>query len=214
MDWLKLYKECERAAVIKDISLASQSKTPFCQKPKRVILSMWEEHYLKGADILQAGLTQAYGEDGIARWTSDLVSRQELCIRLATHRIPLAFYLGHGREQGWSGYRGLRIHHLHQPAEPMGLIVSLSCNTLDFGRQLIEEGYVQAFLGSEQSMKVSGVARLVCLFSTVFYNKNSLLNTANDLLEITEEYVSLSNSKELHEVWSQLKFLGSGTTNI
>lgn len=214
MDWLKLYQECEQLAVVKESSLTDPKKILLSREPKRVILAMWKSSYLRRANTLQVGLKSAYGEAGVARWTSDLVGRQDLCHRLATHRIPLAFYLGHGRERGWSGYRGLRIHHLQQPAEPVGLVVSLSCRTLVFGRQLVEKGYARAFLGSDQAMGVPGLTRLVATIANVFANENRLLKTADDFLTITDRYVTLSTSDELQDVWSQLQLIGPRTTKI
>lgn len=214
MNWLELYQECDLVAAAKRSSLAAVSVASPNLTPQRVILSMWNASYLRRADTLQAGLKRAYGKAGVARWTADLVGRRELSHRLATHRIPLAFYLGHGRERGWAGYRGLRIHHLQQPAEPMGLVVSLSCRTLEFGRQLVEEGYALAFLGSDQAMGVPGLTRLVGTIATVFSAENGPPKTADDLLSATDRYVSRSTSVELQDAWAQLQLLGPGKTQI
>ena len=214
MDWLKLYQECEKVEAARGTPLATSNKTLGNLKPQRVILSMWKETYLRRADTLQEGLNKAYGEAGVAQWTANLDRRQEVSHRQATHRIPLVFYLGHGRERGWSGYRGLRIHHLQPPVEPMGLVVSLSCRTLDFGRELVKEGYAQAFLGADEAMGIPGLTRLVATIATVFANEYNFLNTADDFLTFTDRYVSLSTSVELHNVWSQLQLLGPGTTKI
>lgn len=215
MDWLNLYHECEQVAAARRSSLAVAASDFSLKLPaKRVILAMWKESYLRRADTLQKSLEKAYGEVGVGRWTADLVSRQELSHRLTTHRIPLVFYLGHGRERGWAGYRGLRIHHLAPPPEPMGLVVSLSCRTLEFGRQLVGEGYAQAFLGADDAMGVPGLTKLVSILARVFAAKNGPPATADDLLSATHQYVSRSNSVELKDAWAQLQFLGPGTTQI
>ena len=177
-------------------------------------MSMWKESYLRRADTLQNGLKIAYGETGVARWTADLVGRRELGHLLATHRIPLAFYMGHGRERGWAGYRGLRIHHLQQPLEPMGLVVSLSCRTLEFGRQLVEEGFAQAFLGSDQAIRIPGLTKLVGIFAPIFASKTGPPRAANDLISITDQFVSLSTSAELQDTWAQFQLIGAQTTQI
>lgn len=216
MDWLNLYQECERVAATRGSSLVATSPgdVQVLTAPQRVILSMWKDSYLRRADTLQAGLKKAYGETGVSRWTADLVSRRELSNRLAQHRIPLAFYLGHGRERGWSGYRGLRIHHLQPPAVPLGLVVSLSCRTLEFGQQLVGEGYAKSFLGSDQAMAVSGLTRLVGIFASVFAAESGPPKTAADLIAATDQYVSQSTSLELQDAWRQLQLLGPETTQI
>lgn len=214
MDWLKLHQECALVAAAKEESLTAPSPASLNLLPQRVILSMWKASYLRRADTLQVGLEKAYGEVGVARWTSDLVSRQDLADRLATHQIPLAFYLGHGRERGWAGYRGLRIHHLKPPIKPMGLVVSLSCRTLEFGRQLLGEGYAQAFLGSEEAMSIAGLTKLVGNIASVFAVENGPPKTADNMLSALEQYVSQSNSVELKNTWDQLQLLGPGSTQI
>lgn len=214
MDWLKLYQECELVAAAKETPLATASKDLVNSSPQRVILSMWKGSYLRRADTLQAGLEKAYGTAGVARWTADLIGRRELSQRLASQPISLAFYLGHGRERGWAGYRGLRFHHLQQPSDPMGLVVSLSCRTLEFGRQLVGEGYAQAFVGSEQAMGVSGLTRLVSTFATAFAAESGPPKIANDLLSAIDRYVTRSTSVELKDTWAQLQLLGPGTTRI
>ncbi|WP_107039775.1 hypothetical protein [Brumimicrobium mesophilum] len=214
MDWIKLYHECEQVTAVKEKALTDPSNSLITLEPQRVILAMWKETYLRRSNTLQIGLEKAFGENGVARWTADLVGRQDLSQRLATHRIPLAFYLGHGHERGWSGYRGLRIHHMQKPAEPIGLVVSLSCRSLDFGHQLVEKGYAQSFLGSDQAMKVAGLTKLVAVIANVFAENGSLLKTVEEFLIITDKYVSISTSDELKEAWSQLQLLGPKTTQI
>jgi hypothetical protein len=215
MDWLSLYHECELVAAARQQNLAAAAGDVSPKLPtKRVVLGMWKESYLRRADVLQASLENAYGEVGVGRWTADLVSRRELSRRLVTHRIPLLFYLGHGRERGWAGYRGLRIHHLEPPPEPMGLVVSLSCRTLEFGRQLVGEGYAQAFLGADDAMGVPGLTKLVSILARVFATESGLPATAADLLSATQQYVSRATSVELKDAWAQLQLLGPGTTQI
>lgn len=215
MDWMALHTEVEKVnASLLSKQTESTSAQLVCQRPRRLVLAMWKDSYLRRADTLQSGLEKAYGKAGVERWTADLVSRTSLSQKLATHRIPLAVYLGHGRERGWSGYRGLRLHHLRPPAEPVGLLVSLSCETLAFGQQLLEEGYVQAFLGSKYALAIPGLTRLVGGLARVFSMEEKPPITAAELMSKLDEYVSASSSVELKEVWSQLQLIGNPSTSI
>jgi hypothetical protein len=88
-----------------------------------------------------------------ARWTAYEVDRDTVALRLG--RGPgLAVYVGHGRPVGWVGYAGLRAHHL-EPDEPVGALVSLTCQTasrrrtgLSFAEALPLRGVAAATLGA------------------------------------------------------------------
>lgn len=175
----------------------------------RVVLSMWRESYLRRAAVLQRGMKEAWGEDLVDAWTADLYDRDELVHKLATNPVELAIYLGHGRAYGWSGYRGLRWHHLeaHAPKHPIGGLISISCNNLAFGRKLLEEGRVGAFLGSEEALPVAPSFRLIDLLGEVIASSKPL--TFGALYTDISQAVRSLDRPEVTGTWEAMSLLGN-----
>ena len=184
---------------------------PVAVGPRRVVMAMWKETYLRRARHLLAALRTAYGPAGTADWSADRTDRSHLITRLATAHVPLAFYLGHGRERGWTGYRGLRWHHLeHRPfRRPLGALVSLSCSNLEFGRKWVGEGRAQAFLGSPEPVRVTGLVRLVSTIADCFSGRPPAPPvTIGQLVEQIDRRVDVRGEGELSEAWDKFILLG------
>ncbi|MCU7830809.1 MAG: hypothetical protein KZQ85_17255 [Candidatus Thiodiazotropha sp. (ex Myrtea sp. 'scaly one' KF741663)] len=117
------------------------------------VLSQWQPRYLQLArrieDILQQQHTAVY------RWTSDMMFREDMIKGLGTG-LAAAIYVGHGRPNGWVGYRGTRAQHFDSPAsEPLGALFSLCCRTasrrrtgVSFAEKIILSGVAGAVFGS------------------------------------------------------------------
>lgn len=91
------------------------------------------------------------------------VGRAELVAALL--RGPqLVVYLGHGRARGWSGYQGVRWHHLDTsaPIQPVGVVIALACDTLapgrdgiGFGERWVRSGRASAYVGAAGSIDIA-----------------------------------------------------------
>ncbi|MGB3800128.1 MAG: hypothetical protein WA952_09965 [Lewinella sp.] len=209
IDWLTYYAEAEEGRE----SQRAVAMPVYQDRPTRVVLAMWKETYLRRAADLCAALTHAYGAAGVRNWSADRVGRNDLVRRLAGGPIPLAFYLGHGRPRGWSGYRGLRYRHL--AAVPggtvpgIGALISLSCSTLDFGKQLIDGGRAGAFLGAAVPLPIPGLLRLLAEFGAVYRDDGPPPATMAELMDQMDRRVSGSTHPGLAELWGQFDLLGN-----
>lgn len=93
-------------------------------------------------------------------WTADRIIRRDLLVALR-HGLGLAFYFGHGRAYGWSGYHGLHSRHLeHARGEPAGAILSLTCSTaarrggkISFAETIVLNGIAAATLGAVRATR-------------------------------------------------------------
>jgi len=88
-------------------------------------------------------------------WTADRIVRRDLLCALRVG-LGLVLYSGHGRPYGWAGYHGLHTRHLiHAKGEPIGAILSLTCNTanryrvsLSFAEQIPLTGIAAAIFAA------------------------------------------------------------------
>ncbi len=123
--------------------------------PKRpvALLAQWLPRYLRLAKRIDAILEGTKYQ--CFRWTSDLVFREDMLhgLRLG---LAAAFYLGHGRPNGWCGYYGIRAHHFETTnVNPMGALFCLCCRTasrkrtgVSFSEKLLSQGVAGAVLAS------------------------------------------------------------------
>ncbi|WP_116105962.1 hypothetical protein [Lewinella sp. IMCC34191] len=210
MDYLTYHNETENH---RERRTGVQPQPTYLPLPTRVVMAMWKETYLKRAADLYRALSRAYGPARVANWSADRVGRDELVRRLAGGPVPLAFYLGHGRPRGWSGYRGLRYHHLEavptgeRPA--VGALISLSCSTLEFGRQLVDGGRAGAFLGAAAPLRIPTLLRLLAEFGAVYGAEGPPPATIRDLISRMDRRVAASAHPELAALWEQFELLGN-----
>lgn len=135
------------------------------------VLAMWKPFYLEWGARFAAALRDGFGADStrVRSWFADEVTREELCERLA-HGQNLVLYVGHGRERGWSGYRGLRWRHIDGVplTRPIGAVVSLTCSNLKapragdraFGLNWVGSGRACAFFGAADSVRLRPLASI------------------------------------------------------
>jgi hypothetical protein len=98
--------------------------------------------------------------------------RAELAAVLADG-YRLAFYCGHGRSRGFSGYRGIRWEHLAAPPlrRPGGAFISLTCSTLAADKQhsnpigidWINSGRLVSYVGFADAVRIAPLARITHL---------------------------------------------------
>lgn len=122
------------------------------------VLAMWKDIYLTWgrycAHVMKKGASN--GKISVQQWFADMVSREDLCRRLA-EGPQVVVYIGHGRARGWSGYRGVRWKHIEaaELRKPCAVLISFACDTLKrkrgifpFGCQWVSEGRACSYVGS------------------------------------------------------------------
>lgn len=110
------------------IMLLRRGFSPELTPGPHLLLGQWEERSLRMANRTYRAISE--GESGISvyNWMSNRLGREELVDGL-TCGAGSAFYFGHARPKGWSGYHGIRLRHLHSaPNHPVGAILSLTCD--------------------------------------------------------------------------------------
>ncbi|MCU7933908.1 MAG: hypothetical protein KZQ99_03385 [Candidatus Thiodiazotropha sp. (ex Dulcina madagascariensis)] len=123
------------------------------QRKSIAVLAQWQPRYLQLARRIEEILQQR--NTPVFRWTSDLMFREDMVRGLATG-LAAAVYVGHGRPNGWVGYRGTRAQHFNsQEGEPLGALFSLCCRTasrrrtgVSFAEKLTMAGVAGAVFGS------------------------------------------------------------------
>jgi hypothetical protein len=118
------------------------------------LLAQRSPRYRDLAGRLRRVLGERTAATSVSWWTADEVVRDDLVAALGLG-FGLGLYVGHGRPVGWVGYRGVRAHHLIEPAAPIGAMVSLACLTasrrrtgLSFSEALVMQGSAAAALGA------------------------------------------------------------------
>jgi hypothetical protein len=181
------------------------------------VFAMWKPFYLGWGERLAAALEAGYGGRGIAvrKPFADAVTREEACAELAAGP-RLALYLGHGRQRGWSGYRGLRWRHVAAAPlrEPVGALLALTCDNLkdgdgslpSFGERWIDAGRAGAFFGAVDALAVPPLERIALVLEDLF-----AAGAARDLaglLAATDAAVAGEADPAVGQAWRRFRLLG------
>ncbi|NKQ38070.1 MAG: hypothetical protein HF967_01075 [Methanosarcinales archaeon] len=209
-----------------DISeiLRTANNYPIFQKSELVVLAMWKEFYLNLGNKIHQTLTKGYSNKRLAvnKWFSDEVSRDELVQRLIDRKISLVIYLGHGRSRGWSGYRGLRWHHLlskKAKSSSIGIIISMTCdnlkfehNKIPFGLKWVLENRACSFFGAVESVKIFPMKKICNLLGNIF--SEGKVDTIGGLIVLLDKEISETKNDEIKECWSKFRLIGNPLTQI
>lgn len=163
--------------------------------PEWVMLAMWKAYYMRIARRFKGRLRERNPE-GTASWLADTVTREDLCRRLGAGP-DLAIYFGHGRARGFSGYRGLRWHHVAEaPSErACGTVIGFACDTLDrvrgvfpFGCAWVQGGRASAYVGSVGAVGV--IPNTALAFLTLEHLARHSVCTLDGLLRAVDEEIA------------------------
>lgn len=188
------------------------------------VLAMWKNFYLSLGNMIYLNLKNGFSKKGLTvnKWFSDETSRDQLVSLLSERQIGLLIYLGHGRSRGWSGYRGLRWHHLKPKvidALPIGVIISMTCDNLKFEKDQIPFGVkwviekrAHSFFGAVESLKILPLKKICDLLAKIF--STGKINTIGHLIVLLNKEISESSDTEVRESWSKFRLIGNPLIQI
>lgn len=171
----------------------------------RLVLAMWKPYYLSLAQRFACSI-------GAQAAFADCTERETVC-RLLAEGPRSAIYIGHGRPQGWSGYRGLRLHHLQAVARkrPIGTVLALACSNLKrrgaepgFGQQLVLTGAARAFFGAIDNVRIRPFTRIAESIHEAIAARRRL--TIGELLADLD--ARFRSDRDLQSAWSKLRLVG------
>ena len=124
---------------------------------------MWKKFYLDLARSLSKVIINQ-NKYKLISWLADETPRDGLVKNLSTvYFIDIVLYFGHGRSRGWSGYRGIRWHHIKKTIqeEPnVGSVISMTCdnlkfenNKIPFGVKWVKDKKAYSFFGATDSVE-------------------------------------------------------------
>lgn len=183
--------------------------------PEWVMLAMWKAYYMRVARRFKGRLRERNPE-GTTSWLADSVTREELCRRLGGGP-DLAIYFGHGRARGFTGYRGLRWHHVDEaPFErACGTVIGFACDTLDrargafpFGCAWVQGGRAAAYLGSVGSVGVIPNTALAML-TLEQLAQGSVCSLAGLLLGIDREIAERPQLRSAGRAFESYRVIGN-----
>ena len=193
-------------------------------KKEFVVLAMWKNFYLNLGNEIYQTLIKGFSKKGfvVNKWFADEVSRDELVCLLSERKIGLLIYLGHGRSRGWSGFRGLRWHHLKSKKideNPIGIIISMTCDNLKFDRNKIPfgvkwvlENRASAFFGATDSVKIIPMKKICNLLASLF--SKGKVDTIGKLIVSLNEELSKTQDAEIKNCWSKFRLIGNPLIQI
>lgn len=194
--------------------LQSQSRTP----SRAVVTCMQKPFYVKWARRISDALQGLERFDQVLLKPPCETDREELTDLLA-EGFRLAFYCGHGRSRGFSGYRGVRWEHLAHPSpcEPGGVFLSLTCSSLAMDKQhsnpigidWINSGRLATFVGFRSEVHIEPLARI----TRILLSEIVEARTVEDLLRRLEIGVRGTN-RETIETLQGLRLVGSSQVSI
>jgi hypothetical protein len=197
-------------------------RKPFIQGTNAV-LAMWKTLYLELGSKMYLAMNKGLKNSNrkVAKWFSDEISRDDLITKLHETHINLLIYLGHGRSRGWSGYRGLRWHHIATTTKdkPIDAIISMTCdnlkfenNVLPFGVNYVYHRKANAFLGAVSSVKIVPMKKICSIIETLVTNSD--YETIGQFITKLDKHIKVINNKDLSLCWSKFRLIGNPQTLI
>lgn len=180
------------------------------------VLSMWKDFYLKWADLYASSLDAGYSSNGnrIVKWYADELLADDVSASLASGP-SLAIYLGHGRSRGWTGYRGLRWHHIENQKKyvPLGVLMSITCknlliehNQVPFGMKWIISGRARTFIGAVHDVKINPLIKISHKFTEIF--RKGKHNSVSGILREMDRDIKSSGNRDMITCWNRFRLIG------
>ena len=182
------------------------------------VLAMWKPFYLGWGERFVAALQAGYGrsEAPVVAQFADTTTKEDLCASL-WKGPQLVIYLGHGRSRGWSGYRGLRWHHIAsgEQVQPVGTLIALTCDNLKpgrsgetaFGLRWVMEGRAKTFLGAIQEVEITAMEVIAEYLLGHFSDGRCRL--LGELIAAVDRDVQLSGEAAIQKNWSYFRLVGN-----
>jgi hypothetical protein len=180
------------------------------------ILSMWKDFYLKWANLYASALQHGYSLNGnrIKKWYADEISQDQIGANLAKGP-SLAIYVGHGRSRGWSGYRGLRWHHIeqHPMVNPVGVLMSITCknllveyNQVPFGVRWVMSGRAGTFMGAVHDVRINPLIKISNKFISLLRDGEYYI--LSDILRKIDREIKATGDREEQDCWDRFRLIG------
>jgi hypothetical protein len=137
------------------------------------LLGQRQPRYLQVTEKIYNELLRHDQERKVFRWTSDAVFPGDMLTGI-NQGASVCLYMGHGRPTGWSGYYGVRSHHIAAfKYKPAAAIISLCCWTagrkdvkFSFCESLIMQGITAFAIGAVKPTLFTENTRWAINFST------------------------------------------------
>lgn len=182
-----------------------------------MVMAMWKEPYLSSGSLMEKMMLSRAEKEGIEvlQCFADMVSREDMCSLLASGP-RLAVYFGHGRPEGWCGYRGVRWGHVEaeELQESCGVLVSFSCDTLrqiaknpSFGSRWIASGRACSYVGCINQVNREANAMLARVVGQIL--SEGYCQTIGQLLRTTYAYIEENELEKAKEALLSYRLLGN-----
>lgn len=179
------------------------------------VLAMWKASYLSWGERLVHAFGAAGSGARVEWWPATDVLREQLCTRLATGP-DVVIYVGHGRERGWTGYRGVRMQHVlaHAPERPVGALLAFTCRNLlptvdgepSFGEGWVTSGRARAFLGAVDAVRVEPLEQIGRHLEALLATAS--LHTLADLVRALDARLRAEDDFAVLEAWRSFRVVG------
>lgn len=183
-----------------------------------IVASMWKPFYQHRAETF---VQQIETKHQVNYMSADAFDRGALMAAL--HHHPSLFtYFGHGHTAGWTGFRGVRIHHFPKgDNHPLvGCVLCFSCSTfespnnggLSFGESLLQQQVASCVIGATGSISVAALARIADLFSVALTTKS--VKTPQLLFSQVACQVKQQSRVDVLEAFEQLRCVGDDSIQL
>jgi hypothetical protein len=180
------------------------------------VMAMWKRPYLSAGNLMEKMmLSRAQMEEiDVLSCFADMVSREDMCSLLASG-LSLAVYFGHGRPEGWCGYRGIRWEHIvaEELKESCGVLVSFACDTLRqiakipcFGSRWIASGRACTYIGCTSQVNREANAMLAEVVGQILSKGNC--QTIGQLFQMVYAHIEENELEKAREALSHYRLLG------
>jgi hypothetical protein len=127
----------------------------------------------------------------------------------------LCTYCGHGRNRGWSGYRGFRWRDIEEKKmkTPSGVVLSLSCSNLKyqksqtpFGVQWVGSGRLCSFVGCKTMVHIQPLITITNFFIEALQHKKNA--TIGEVMLAVQKKVLLETAI-IRQEWGNFALVGN-----
>lgn len=186
-----------------------------------VIASMQKPFYIKWAKNFFSAIKKNYGTSvRVLFRPPELATRKDLG-KLFASGFRFCIYTGHGRDRGWSGYRGFRWEDIagEEWSEISGSVLSLSCSAFNpqrinipFAMQWIRSGRLNSFCGFCGAVHIQPLITIShFILDTIALQKKA---TVSSLVRSVNRQVLASENGAVIKEWQNFRIAGNPLMKI
>ena len=186
-----------------------------------IVASMQKPFYIKWAKRFNSQIRKSLPSDKTVLYRPPEKATKADLAKLFAAGFSLCIYTGHGRNRGWSGYRGFRWEDIEAEKmyRPAGMVLSLSCsafkserNKTPFAMKWVRSGRLNTFCGFSTLVHIQPLIVISNLILDFIATHKKA--TTHDFVLYLNQRVLESGNEAVVKEWMSFRVAGNPLVRI